>query len=341
MTTFDHAIRGRGDTRRAYRTVVALIACAAGPTLWSSGLRFARLLGADPGAWTLDVTRAVHAGCTIAAGLWLLALINTRSRTDWPSRRALQLGGAAALAAADLTDRMTGLQPDGTATDYRLPSAFLLVWLVREVLLHRDIDLARLGVRPDTGRPGRSAVPTWHIYGLVLLLFVTAAVAMNYLRLAFPGLVPAESQLTAIGVDNPLTLITRCVWTAVVEEVVVTGTVITLLRAADRPAWEWVLLPVAVRVLGHLYLGISATAQILVGAGVAYLYVVHRHLAPIVMVHGLYSTGPAGIALAITVTGAVAIRDLIRSRRTRSAPRAPHTEKPPADSPAAKESSSR
>ncbi|MFE7115143.1 hypothetical protein ACFU99_06925, partial [Streptomyces sp. NPDC057654] len=64
--------------------------------------------------------------------------------------------------------------------------------------------------------------------------------------------------------------------------------VVLLLRGARRPTWEWITVPVILRLLPHLYLGVPALGTALTAAGAIYLYTRHHRILPLIAAHFLY-----------------------------------------------------
>ncbi|GLF98111.1 CPBP family intramembrane glutamic endopeptidase [Streptomyces yaizuensis] len=294
----------------AYGDVVRLLAVAATPMLWSSGLALARLLGAEPSSrWTAYGNTLVHTGAPVGAGIWLLALIATRTCGHRAPARLGRLVLAAAVAAADVTQSVTSVN-GGAVTPLRLASAVLLAWLAGELLTARGIGPGRVGL---TRRPeGGSAGDTWLAY--LAALAVTGAVTA-FLRTHGPGPVPRQGQEAALGYDGTTDLLFSIPWGVVAEELVVTACVITLLRAAGRPVWEWAVIPVVVRVAGHLYLGTPALAQLILATVAVCLFARHRRIVPLLAAHALYNTaaliGLWSIGAGLLIGCTIALREAI------------------------------
>ncbi|MYZ35113.1 hypothetical protein GT002_08345 [Streptomyces sp. SID4917] len=59
------------------------------------------------------------------------------------------------------------------------------------------------------------------------------------------------------------------IWSATMEELVVTAAAVIVLTAARRPLWECLVAVALMRTLPHLYYGLSALALIPMGIGCA------------------------------------------------------------------------
>lgn len=273
-----------------HRDIWGLAAVAAGPSAWGSILMAARLAGADPGPWTVQAAAALSASCTLAGGVWLLTLIVNRSggrpRSRGPVLQVLAAGG---ITLADLVDRMAHLTPNGNSADLRLASAVLLVWLTREVLLRRGITLSDLGIGSAGDRSPMGRLNGWAVGVQATAVIITAGYVVTLLSLYAPGPQLQQPQHEVLGVHSDLIHTTRSLWTSVAEEMVLTGAVVALLSAARRPVWQWVAIPVALRLIPHLYLGVPGLATAITAAGVVYLYARHRRVTPLIAAHFLYN----------------------------------------------------
>ncbi|MER6917154.1 CPBP family intramembrane glutamic endopeptidase [Streptomyces sp. NPDC000594] len=301
-------IPGRPGIRRAYRDALGLIAVAAGPTLYRSATIFADTLGfAVPQPAAELVGHLVSLAATLAGGRWLLHLIEVRLHGNGRRQFRLQLT-ATAVAVADGIDIAIGVY-GGDST--RLPAMVLAVWLAWEVIRAR-------GISTDEFETPLGRVPWWTPSWLVAAVALAAFIATGRLSTGLHGYGPTTSgsQLAILSIDNPMILASRIAWTSMIEELVVTAAVITLLRQARRPVWEWTLLVVGVRVLGHAYLGTPALAQILIGLVAVLLYVRCRGLAPLIVVHFLYDLEPTVPISALAAILAMAIHTIYQTVTT-------------------------
>jgi hypothetical protein len=263
---------------RAYRDVIGLYAASAGASAWGSSIDFARLCGADPGAWTTSATQYLYTAGAVGSGLWLVCLIITRSRGVTRARSVLaQVLAVGVVALVDLTDR--------TSVQGELAALGLMVWLSGEVLLRHGFVL---GARTTGGSVWCGVLRGLRVGLSALAFFVLTGFFMGVLSLYGHGPMLRRDQADALGLDSDLLVVAHTLWTAGAEELVCTVAVVLLLRAGHRPTWEWTAVPVVLRLVPHLYLGIIAIPIALTAVGAIYLYVRHRRIAPQIAAHVLY-----------------------------------------------------
>ncbi|BDT39559.1 CPBP family intramembrane glutamic endopeptidase [Streptomyces yaizuensis] len=302
---------GRHEPRRAYRDALGLIAVAAGPTLYRSTLVFSTTLGATPPpVMTGFLSHAITLLAGVAGGWWLSQRVEARLARD--TRRQARLHTL--VLTLVLAHTVDSVVPAHGGVSTRLPAAILMAWLTWEIIRAR-------GISADAFETPLGHSPRWAPAWLAAALALAAFVATGRLATGLDGYGPTTpgSQLVLLGLGDtphPLLLTARIVWTSVVEELVVTAAVITLLRQARRPVWEWTLLVVAVRVLGHGYLGTPALAQIVIGLVAVLLYVRCRGLVPLIAIHILYDLEPSVPVAAIAAILALAIHAVYRAATT-------------------------
>ncbi|WP_073224303.1 CPBP family glutamic-type intramembrane protease [Streptomyces sp. NBRC 110465] len=293
---------------RALADALGLIAVALGPSLWLSVVQFAALFGPAPAPLTRDAGTVLVAVSITAGALWLALLVRVR-HCPGSFRPRLTAGAAAVLALWALADR--GILP-GLGGDYRIAEALLCLWLVSEVLHRHGITPASLPKASTTGRRWRWAAPV--VVGVAALVLVLLGSGISGLWHAYgPGPVTSQDQISLLRITSTPQFISRAVWAGVVEELALTAAPVLLLRAAGAPRWQWVALPVGLRIVIHLYLGTPAIVYGLVGVAMVVLVVRYGRALPLAAGHALAdwpmtqlpsSVGPlvaAGVVLAAQV----------------------------------------
>lgn len=274
------------SARTAYRDVLGIFAVGAAGSIWNSAVVLAGLCGVPPAAWTETVSRVLAISSTAGGEAWLMALVIARHRIAPRTRRALAhfLGAGVVCVMANVVG-LFGHNP--------VPIAILLAWLSWEVPLRHGIKLTTFTTRGSALRDPRRYLHACSLGFEGLAVLVAMSCLMVWLAFTAPGLVLHANQLATVGIHNTFELITGTFWTSIVEEMVCTGVAVALLRAAHRPAWEWVAIPVLLRLLPHLYLGLASLATITLSLGAVYLYSRYRALAPMVSAHFLFDcAGP-------------------------------------------------
>ncbi|WP_165956041.1 CPBP family intramembrane glutamic endopeptidase [Streptomyces hainanensis] len=173
-----------------------------------------------------------------------------------------------------------------TAGEGKLLTIGLLLWFARELLLRHGVapSVTGLGFGPATVE--RHTVAGVLAGGVTLIaLILTCTQIRIFLFEHFPVYGPGLS-----GPGNLFEEVARYAWTSVVEELLLTAVVVTLLVAARRPAWEWLLVAAVLRFLPHLYLGLSGMDTLLLGAGAAWIFYRYRDVLPLIVAHFLYNT---------------------------------------------------
>lgn len=264
--------------RRALWDVLGLIAVALAPSVWASLALSVHFLGPASATALAPSTRGVAAVSITAGGLWLALLVRARNGPG-SSRGRLAAGAAGALALWALADR--GVLP-GLGGDWRAAEAVLCLWLVHEVLRRHGI-----GLPADRRRPGVRWRP-WAV-GALALAVVTVGGALASLLAAYgPQPVLTPDEVIPPGIPFGPRWVTRAVWAGVVEGAVLTALPVLLLRAAGAPRWQWVALPVLLRIALHLQLGLlPALAHGLTAAALLILLVRYRYVLPLVVGHAL------------------------------------------------------
>ncbi|MFJ1742554.1 hypothetical protein ACIOG4_28255 [Streptomyces microflavus] len=264
--------------RRALRDALGLIAVALAPSIWASLALSVHLLGPASATALAPSTRGVVAVSITAAGLWLALLVRAHHGPG-SSRACLAAGAAGALALWALADR--GVLP-GLGGNWRAAEAVLCLWLVHEVLRRHGI-----GLPAAARRPGVRWQP-WAVAALALAVMTVGGALAGVLAAYGPQPVLAPDEVIPPGIPFGPRWVTRAVWASVVEGVVITAVPVLLLRAAAAPRWQWVALPVLLRIALHLQLGLlPALAHGLTTAALLILLVRYRYVLPLVASHAV------------------------------------------------------
>ncbi|MCX5103621.1 CPBP family glutamic-type intramembrane protease [Streptomyces sp. NBC_00439] len=258
-----------------YLSVLGLFITVSAPHTWGAVTRFLYLHGAD-----IDVYAAAETASSLSwaanglAVFWTLILWNRNSSSTKVLVRCIGLIPVTFLAFAD-----------GTGVLSRIAQLALLVTLTATVCAHHRVTPEMLGPQsPKCGSSARSALAT---------------VACAFALLCFSN--PLSALITTLGAPVPPTdpttpsalgglpqFVAQIVWSATVEEFVVTVAVVALLASAKRPLWECLLVSALMRTIPHLYLGLPALAMLVAGAAMALLYYQHRQVLPLVVAHIAY-----------------------------------------------------
>lgn len=256
---------------RVLADVLALSVVALGPSLYQSVAGVASFLKPSPGSAgpVAEHVSVVVVLCVAGGGLWLVVLL--RRHHQAAVRRAA--GGAATVVTVwALADR--GVLP-GLGGDYRAAETVLCLWLVHEVLRRHGIGLPAVGKRPGARwRP-------WAVGALALAVVSVGDGLAGVLAGYGPQSVVTPDDVIPPGIHFGPQWVTRAVWAGVVEEVVLTAVPVLLLRAAGAPRWQWVALPVLLRIAIHLHLGLPALAHGLTAAVLLIVLVRYRYVLPL------------------------------------------------------------
>ncbi|MFJ1954599.1 hypothetical protein ACIOGT_25615 [Streptomyces microflavus] len=272
--------RTAGPPARVLTDVLALSAVAAGPNLYQSAVGVALLLTPSPGPAGL-FAELVPAGviflCVAGGGLWLVMLL--RRRCQKAAIRRAAVGVAAMVTVWALADR--GVLP-GLGGHWRAAEACLCLWLVLEVLRRHGI-----GLPAARRRPGVRWQP-WAVGALALAAVTVGGALAGVLASYGPQPVLAPDEVIPPGIPFGPQWVTRAVWAGVVEGAVLTAVPVLLLRAAGAPRWQWVALPVLLRIALHLQFGLfPAVAHGLTAAALLILLVRYRYVLPLVVGHAV------------------------------------------------------
>ncbi|MFI1020015.1 CPBP family glutamic-type intramembrane protease [Streptomyces olivaceus] len=299
----DHETAKRRTTLRAYLTVLSLYGAVAGGHLMGAFLAFMELCGKSVPGWTRVVEGVCWLTGLACAALWLAWLIRTRPRR---MRRLVLLIGIGCVIAADEAGL---LSPSRTSTQVagRLCEIVLWVWLCIEITTRRGLTLQALSM-PRPFRPlskrceaERRRCIEWNLvfYRHAAALVVGGILAFLTTLLPGPAL-HADQQGAAAGVPDFWPGLIQGIWSAAIEEVLVTAAVVTILKAARRPLWEIVAVVAAMRALPHAYLGLGPVlAGLLPAAAAAWLYHRHQHVVPLIAAHTAHNT----ITLVVSAIG--------------------------------------
>ncbi len=299
----DHETAKRRTTLRAYLTVLTLYGLVAGSPLIGALRAFAQLNGTSVPDWTRTVQGICWLASLVCASLWLAWLIRTHPRR---MRRLVLLLGIGCVIAADDAGL---LSPSRTSTHVagRLCEIVLWVWLCIEITTRRGLTLQALSIarpfRPLSKRceAERRRCIEWNLvfYRHAAALVVGGILAFLTTLLPGPAL-PADHQASAAGVPDFWPGLVQGIWSAAIEEVLVTAAVVTVLKAVRRPLWEIVAVVAVMRALPHAYLGLGPVlAGLLPAAAAAWLYHRHQQVVPLIAAHTLHNT----ITLAVSAIG--------------------------------------
>ncbi|MFJ6809089.1 hypothetical protein ACIQRK_24185 [Streptomyces anulatus] len=314
---------------RVLADVLALSAVALGPSLYQSVAGLASLLKPSPGPAgpsAEQVPTGVIFLCVAGGGLWLVVLLR---RHHQAAVRRAAVGAATVVTVWALVDR--GVLP-GLGGDYRAAETVLCLWLVHEVLLRHGIGLPAVGKRPGVRwRP-------WAVGALALAVVTVGNGLAGVLAGYGPQPVLTPDDVIPSGMHFSPQWVARAVWAGAVEGVVLTAVPVLLLRAAGAPRWQWVTLPVLLRIAVHLHLGLPALAHGLTAAVLLIVFVRYRYVLPLMAGHAVaawpLSQLPAGgrqlAVLGILLAGRGSYVLLETARRSAAAD---HGE-PPLDIPA-------
>lgn len=155
-----------------------------------------------------------------------------------------------------------------------------IVWLAVVLARSRGLTIESFGLK---GRPGSRSRRT--AIGLFWASFVGLWVTLSAGGWLVAGLgVP----LPQVGRLNIVTSIVAAICSAVTEEIVVVGTLVSTLRAARRPTVEIMVLGVVARLAYHAYYGLMALSLIAWAMLFLYLYALTRRLLPLIFAHAAY-----------------------------------------------------
>ncbi|MFI9755794.1 lysostaphin resistance A-like protein [Streptomyces collinus] len=289
--------------------VLTLLALAVGPHLAGAVVDVVRLSG---GSVPDEARRIEDAGRLVGlagAAVWLLWLILTeagpagrqfvfrRGRAEsagWPWRQVAAFVGALAVIAAD----ENGEFASGVSTQIagHLAELVIWVWLCALAAARCGVTLEHLrlaspkklfGKRTQAesvGKAQRNLVFFGHAAAICAAVFLMGLVKV------LPGPVLEGNQAAAAGVPDRGPLLAHAVWSATVEEVLVTAVVVAVLTAARRPLWEALTVAALMRALPHLYLGLwPALALVPLGVTAGWLYHRYRRVIPLVLAHATYN----------------------------------------------------
>ncbi|MFE9287822.1 CPBP family glutamic-type intramembrane protease [Streptomyces olivaceus] len=299
----DHETATRRTTLRAYLTVLTLYGLVASSPLIGALRAFAQLNGTSVPDWTRTVQGTFWLASLISASLWLAWLIHTH-----PNRvgRLVLLIGIGCMIAADDAGL---LSPSRTSTHIagRLCEIVLWVWLCMEITARRGLTLQTLSMqhpfRPLSKRceAERRRCIEWHYVFCRHVLALLAGGILAFLTTLLPGpALHADQQGAAAGVPDFWPGLVQGIWSATVEELLLTAVVVTVLKAARRPLWEIVAVVAVMRALPHAYLGLGPVlAGLLPAAAAAWLYHRHQQVVPLLAAHTAYNT----IVLAVSAIG--------------------------------------
>ncbi|MCM8555445.1 type II CAAX prenyl endopeptidase Rce1 family protein [Streptomyces sp. STCH 565 A] len=299
----DHETAKRHTTLRAYLTVLTLYGLVAGSPLIGALRAVAQLNGTSVPDWTRTVQGICWLASLVCASLWLAWLIRTHPHR---MRRLVLLIGIGCVIAADEAGL---LSPSHASTHVagRLCEIVLWVWLCIEITARRGLTLQTLSMpRPFRRLSHRSDADRtrcieWHYVFCRHVLALLAGGILAFLTTLLPGpALHADQQGAAAGVPDFWPGLIQGIWSAAIEEVLVTAAVVTILKAARRPLWEIVAVVAAMRALPHAYLGLGPVlAGLLPAAAAAWLYHRHQHVVPLIAAHTAHNT----ITLAVSAIG--------------------------------------
>ncbi|KPI02983.1 Abortive infection protein [Actinobacteria bacterium OK074] len=281
---------GSFTTAGAYTAVLGIYTAVAAPYLFSALGTVLGLYGIAVPAWWIHWPVGVWleilgAG---AAAVWLLALLDD-SALMRQTGKALRIMGCVLLLAVAGADAQ-GWMP-GPAAGVVGPAAEigLYLWLAAEVCSSHGIAPDRwLARTPPRGRGRTATAESVQVSALAALVFSLTYFLLTALS-HLPAPAPRQDQTTAASAGGMSAFLTQILWSAVVEEIVVTAAVATILLLARRPLWEILLASALMRALPHLYLGLSLTLGVVVlGVACAALYCRYRRILPLVAAHLAY-----------------------------------------------------
>ncbi|MFD5317550.1 type II CAAX prenyl endopeptidase Rce1 family protein [Streptomyces sp. NPDC127098] len=272
-------------TRTAYGYVALAAAIGAGPSIWGSAVKLAAAYDfITPNAWTDWTQESIPAlAVLLCGGLahdWWVARTQPGPARQRSATIGLVLVGA--LGACCVSG-----WPWDTPTAAgvgKLLTIVLLGCFARELLLRHGIKPSRtgLGLGPAADREFVTALAA----GVTLIAVILTCTQIRlYLFDYFPVYAPG-----ARGFGSPFQETATYAWTSVVEELLLCAVVVTLLAAARRPVWEWLLVAAVLRLMPHLYLGLSALDTLLLGAGAAWLFYRYRDVLALIAGHFTYNT---------------------------------------------------
>ncbi|MBK3586781.1 hypothetical protein JHN49_24790 [Streptomyces sp. MBT57] len=216
--------------------------------------------------------------CVAGGGLWLVTLLRRRCQKAAIRRGAV--GVAAMVTVWALADR--GVLPGLLGGDWRAAEAILCLWLVHEVLRRHE-----MGLPAARRRPGVRWQP-WAVGALALAAVTVGGALAGALAAYGPQPVLAPDEVIPPGIPFGPRWVTRAVWAGVVEGAVLTAVPVLLLRAAGAPRWQWVALPVLLRIALHLQIGLlPALAHGFTAAALLILLVRYRYVLPVVAGHAV------------------------------------------------------
>ena len=245
---------------------------------------WAAVFGAAPGWlawWNNSVFAMTDRAMFLVGVLWLVSL------RPWDRVRLdAVVGGLAVLVGLRIVSIAVVHQSPNLGVSLKyLAWTGLTVALAGALAHRRGLTLAGFGLGRPHGQDWRST------YGRAEEIFffsfaglmVASALAMGLA--ALPGFRPAPTLSAASGVYDVFTNVIASVQAGICEEVVLVATLVTVLEAARRPAWQIYAVGGAMRLAVHLYFGLVAPAALVLAVTNIWLFRRTRRLVPIVVAH--------------------------------------------------------
>lgn len=184
-----------------------------------------------------------------------------------------------------------------------------IAWLAIALAQRRGLTIESFGIK---GRPGSRRTAIGVFWAAFFGLWVSAIVA-GWLQLGLNVSLPHASRL-GFGASA-----VAATYAAVVEEIVVVGTLVSALKAARRPMSEIMVLGVVARLAYHAYYGPIALSFIVWALLFVFLYASTRTLLPLVFAHAGYDfmviSRSSGVSVLVLGAAIVATVAFLTSRR--------------------------
>lgn len=273
---------------RAYATVLTLFTLVGGSHLIGAACDFAALSGADLPKWPDDLAEAVG---LCLAGSWLFWLLH--NRPEPAAHRVRNAAATTAILGMIAADEAGLLTSGGTSTGVvgHLTELLLWGWLAVEAAARCGVTPRQLGLVVYRRGGARSAAQraTGNTVGYTYAAILIVAMWGWALLKMLPGPVLRTSQAEAAGLHTLESLMAHALWSAAVEELLITGVVVAVLTTARRPLWECITVSVLMRMLPHAYAGLPMLAVIPIGIAAAWFYHRYQRVIPLILAHAGYN----------------------------------------------------
>jgi len=273
-------VAGPAGTVRPGRDLCGLVLLACGTSALGAALRLTSWAGAPWPPISADVQGGLYAVAGAVAGVWLMRRVSARPA-----------GSAAGYGAAALTAAVSGARVLATVLDHKALEAIslaaftaLLCWLV--------VELGRPylpeGKRALSGHARETVLTTALFLALCVAAWITVQArtpVRTVVGQTAPWALPPLPPKPLADLDDRLHYDAYCLFTSVIEELVLVGAVVVLGRAAGWGLPAIAAVSLGARLAIHLHYGAAAITMIILGAVALGLFLRYRRIEPLVAAH--------------------------------------------------------